>query len=325
MTCITPEYSSQEHLFDAPGQRKSITFIMGKDKAGYNYFNLAERHFTFDKEESTDYMVKSCRSFEDLLYYLNQYPEQEDPWGVINVVLHGNVWSGLSLPISNDGDRATPKNLVKMLVNSPLPKLKNTSIDTQTKVNFWGCGIGKNPIILSALDSMIKTENHTSPDLYVSPHFVVFKEMENGGAPKRIKASYWPYIFKRGYRPSASLIAQELKNQYPEKDIAWQEAVETEDIDTDEDVFQNSFHLPVSFTRIYETKKSRPDISNHDLKMHWIMAQDELLDQVDALDIAIDKFHWTVNKIVHTLEDGSKVPAIKAIGMATVLCVVEAI
>ena len=87
--------------------------------------------------------------------------------------------------------------------------------------------------------------------------------------------------------------------------------------------FQNSFHIPASWTVIYPTKKSRPSVKTEVEKMAWIKSQDELMAQVEELNISLEKFTWTVNKIIHTKSNGEKVPAIKAIGMATVLCVLD--
>ena len=53
------------------------------------------------------------------------------------------------------------------------------------------------------------------------------------------------------------------------------------------------------------------------------MSQPELKKQIAETGIPEALFQWTVNKIVHTREDGSTVPAVKAIGMATVLYILD--
>lgn len=301
----------------------SITFLLGEDKSGYNYFELAEQHFLYDTVEKSDIMIKSCRSIEDMILYLNNnyYPK---PFNSVQVVLHGNPWNGLSLPIVNDGPRATPKKLVKAMVENKLPTLSSNSIDSTTRMNFWGCGIGKNPFIKIALEDFFTLPDGGTPEIFASPHFVIFKEPKDGTAPKRIKTTYWPYIFKRGYRPSPGLIAQEMDRQYPEVEKEWSEILVSNKENADENQFQNTFHIPVSWMVIYPSKKSRPSLSSQNDKMSWVKGQPELMEQIRELNIPMDKFTWTVNKIIHTNDDGTKVPAIKAIGMATVLCIMEA-
>ncbi len=303
-----------------PSGSKSITFLLGTDKPGYNYFDLAERHFLFDQEAKTDLLVKSCRSLEDMIYYLNNNPNDEK-WSTIQVVLHGNPWNGLSLPIQNDGPRATAKQLMRTVLKNPLPPLNTSAVNEETNINFWGCGIGKNPFIQMALDSMFQQEEG-APNIYCSPHFVIFKEVPNG-APKRIKASYWPYVFKRGYRPSSSLIAQELRNQYPQIDLDWSEIIETSNRQSTEGLFENSFHIPVSTVVVFPDKESRPSFSSEKDKLEWVKSQKVIMDKIYELEIPFEKFTWTVNKIIHKTKNGDKVPAVKAIGMATVLCIME--
>lgn len=318
---FTLEGVTQEELFKCGSGKKSITFLLGKDKPGYNYFELAELHFLYDEEEKTDLIIKSCSSIEDMINYLN-HNATEEPLGTIQVVLHGNPWSGLSLPIINEGPRATKRNLVKAIMNNPLPAIKASSIDSNTKINFWGCGIGKNPFIKIAMEEFFELQDGSIPKIYASPHFVIFKYAPEQDVVKRIKASYWPYFFKRGYRPSDALIESELKSQFPGTNIKWSAAINQEEVE-DEKAFQNSFHIPVSWLVIYPTKESRPSVKSNIEKIDWVKSQNQLMDQISALEIPFEKFQWTVNKIIHTKADGTKVPAIKGIGMTTVICVME--
>jgi len=321
LTHLSFELESQKSLFEVADERRSITFLLGEDKQGYKYFDLAERHFLYDDVEKTDLVVNSCRSLEDLMVYLNSDSENKK-WGTIQVVLHGNPWQGLSLPIVNDGPRATKRQLAKALIKNPLPRLETANIDSATKINFWGCGIGKNPFINIAMDTFFRLSDGQLPDIYTSPHFVVFKEVMNGIPPKRIKASYWPYIFKRGYRPSDALITRELKKQYPDVAINWSEAV-SESTDTEGEVYQNSFHLPVSWTVTYPSKEARPAVTTRVEKLDWVRSQPELMSQIQELGVPIEKYTWTVSKRIITNDQGEKVPAIKGIGMATVLYVLQ--
>lgn len=321
MSKMTWESQDQKPLFHKEKERASISFLLGTDNEGYDYFRLAEEHFLFDEEEKTDVMVKTCRSLEDMIDYLNHH-ESNTPWGTIQVVLHGNPFSGLSLQIENDGERATAKNLLKAMLDNPLPKLKTDDIDTLTKINFWACGIGKNPFINMALDTFFSLENGTVPDIYTSPHFVVFKESNDGAYVRRVNSTYWPYIFKRGYRPGDQQIANDMSKQFPEADVNWEAAIKVTN-PNNEDEFQNSFHIPVSWTVVYPTKDSRPSVGTEEEKLQWVQSQESLMEQIEELNIPIDKFHWTVNKIKHKTKEGEAVPAIKAIGMATILCVLE--
>lgn len=49
-----------------------------------------------------------------------------------------------------------------------------------------------------------------------------------------------------------------------------------------------------------------------------------MIEQVEAFNIPFDRFEWKVYKIVRRDEHGEVIPAVKAIGMATFLCVLGA-
>jgi hypothetical protein len=324
LTLITKETQDQNVLFEKEMERKSICFIMGEDKGDHRYYELAEQHFLFDQDEKTDVLVKTCRSIEDIIRFLNiNNSNGQLPWGTIQIVVHGNTWSGLSLSLEEAGPRATPKELVKILVENPLTRLQINRIDSTTKINLWGCGIGKNPIINLAMDSLFTDVAGVKPDIYTSPHYVIFQEGLDNTAPKRIKASYWPYFFKRGYRPSDWTIAKAYEQQFPEAKVDWRQAL-SNDENKEGKPFQNSFHVPISWTLIYDEENERPKLRSQEEKIKWVKDQEDIMEQVDLLGIPFDDFHWTVNRI-RFKEDGKDLPAIKAIGMSTVVCVLKEI
>jgi hypothetical protein len=53
------ESKSQGDLIVPEGKRSTVTFLLGSDKDGKRYFELAERHFMFDSLEKTDRVIKS--------------------------------------------------------------------------------------------------------------------------------------------------------------------------------------------------------------------------------------------------------------------------
>ncbi len=306
--------------FIADKQQPSITFLLGQDKEGQHFFQLAEQHFLLDSTEKTDRVVKSCRSLYSMLEYLKTTPHQQ-PWGVINLVVHGNMWGGLSLPMWEEGERAYPKELYRAAMEGQFPVLPASSVDEKTRVNIWACGIGKNPLINLALETLFTNEDGVAADIYASPDFVVFREVAGREAPVRLNLSYWPYFFRSGYRPSETEISRQLAMQYPDAAVAWKQALQTENPESDQAVFFNEFKVPVVWTVLYPDKNSRPDIGTDEQKMHWIKNQSQLMQKVKDLEIPLEKYHWTVNKILYRHPDGRMQPAIKAIGLCTVLCV----
>lgn len=314
------ESQNQSELFLLPEKRSSVTLILGQDKEGQQYFNLAEKHFLLDPAERTDLIVKSCHSLESMIEFLNRNSGAH-PWGIINIVVHGNMWGGLSVPMWEEGPRAFPKDLFRAVNDGRLPVPESYAIDHDTRINIWACGIGKNPVLNLALEMLFTNSAGVLPEVYASPHFVIFHEVPGRMAPVRIKASYWPYFFKRGYRPGEGEIAYQMRRQYPDLTINWAAALQTSGPEAIGSEFHDEFQVPLVWTALYPGKESRPPVTTEEEKMAWIHSQPELMQKIEELEIPIEKYHWTVNKILYRHPDGRIQPAIKAIGMCTVLCV----
>lgn len=315
--------NKSEECVEGPQEdRTSISFLVGEDKPGKNFFAQAEEYFSWNPMDKTDKIVKSCRSLEDIIYHLNN-TATDVPWGTINIVLHGNVWTGLSMDITQSGHRATPKRLIQALLLKSYPEIKNRTMDSCTQINFYGCGIGKNPMVVTSLKTIFKTQEGVKPNLYISPDYVVFSSSKNDVSPMMMRASYWPYIFKEGYKPSQGVIAQALRETYPTKAMDWNSALDRKALEADNNTFHQSFNIPVVHTVIYPKASDRPNVSSDEEKWSWIASQEQLVKKIEEVGIEKEKFNWRINKIKYTHPDGSVEPAIKAIGMATILCVLE--
>jgi hypothetical protein len=306
-----------------PG-RKSITFIMGEDKTPQPYYALAADHFALDAEAKTNYVIRTCHTLEAVIQYLNSAAERDEmPWDVVNIVAHGNPQTGLNLYITENGYKATPKRLLQAALRGDTPVLESGVVDSMTQINFYSCGIGTSAMIQVSLRQIFKPAEGASAKIYCSSDFIVFHPSLTGAAPRMVRASYWPYYFRRGYRPSDSEIIHALRNEYPEEDIAWSAALDQNVPSDSIEEYHGEYHIPVSYTRIYETKEERPSVGTADEKMLWVRSQPEIREQLDQAGIPEDRYSWTVNRIIHTQPDGKQVPAIKAIGMATVLYVLK--
>lgn len=318
IVCSSSRFSSV--LPDQSGS--TITYILGEDKGDQTFYTLAKEYFSLDTVDKTDKMISHIRSIEELIIDLNNRAKDQTI-DRIELVTHGNVWSGLSAKILDGGERAYPKDLLKAKLLEQLPILNAGIINRKTTINLWGCGIGRNPIMNIALDKVFTDVEGIRPRVRASEDFVVFRRVPGKSVPVKLRASYWPYFFKRGYRPSESLIQQKLEGEYPEVSMDWQDAFSRDVAESNTASFVNSFHIPVSWTVVYDHKDDRPKVKSESQKIDWIGKQKGLMKKINDLGIPIDKYKWTVNRIIHTNEKGEKVPAIKAIGMSTVLCVIK--
>ena len=321
---IEPERSDQSTLFTEPFEGSSVTFIMGSEEEGAGFYSNAAEHFSHNEVEKTDIVVRTCRTIGDVITYLNKSSLRgQQPWSIVNIVAHGNPNTGLSIDITESGHRATPRRLLQAVVRGDTPRLNRGVIDSTTKINFWSCGIGKSAMLNLALRRMFCTSDGGTADVYCSPHFVMFQPSGHDGITKRIKASYWPYYYRRGYRPSDSEIAQALAIQYPQEDLNWTAALNQQNYSDTTDVCYGEYHIPVRYIKVYAAKEDRPDFTSDEEKIAWALDQPAIRDQIEESGIPKDRFNWTIHKIKHKTDDGRWVPAVKAIGMATVLYVLR--
>ncbi len=307
------ELSRVNTLGNDESERRSITFILGEDKVNKTYFADAAEYFQSDSIEATDEVISSCKTLDCVIETLNAL-KQSEPWGLINIVAHGNPQTGLNVYLSMDGHKATPKRMVQETLLRNLPRIASHSVDSTTSINVWSCGIGKSPMINFALPLIFSDKLGNRPDVYCSPYFVIF-EPDSNGIMRKLNASYWPYYFKRGYRPSQSEIATQMASQFPEERKDWD--------NLSEEVRTLDYHIPVSFTKYYSDKAHRPDLSTKEAKMAFIDNEPKVLELIAESGIPREKFEWKVEKRYELDESGNPRYFVKVLGMSTVLCFLE--
>lgn len=292
---------------------KTITFVMGQDKVGKDYFSLAKEHFTFHPTDQTDVVTEQATTIKGVIEYINTSNKY---WSEINIVAHGNAKTGLNLYLDHEGHKATPKRMVQEVLLASLPRFNTGSVDSNTTINIISCGIGSNPMISLSMKQILSTQDGQYPNVNCSEKFVVFKPGENGIVEK-YSVKTWSYFFKRGYRPSDSEIEASMVAQYPNVKQNWRSSLNSSKQKT------TDYHLPISYTKYYLNKNDRPNFKNEVDKKEWVLSQPEVADQLDALDLGYDDFHWQTRKIYEKNSDNDVKYAVKTVGMTTVLCFLD--
>jgi hypothetical protein len=305
--------NKKEH-FESEKTEKTITFILSADSPGKQYFQLAEEHFRVHPLEATDIVTSECRSIECVINYLNDQSSGIH-WAQINLVAHGNSKTGLNLYLSDSGHKATPKRMVQEVALSNLPRLQSTFVDSSTAINILACGIGTNPMVSLSMKSIFRIDNGSFPNVDCSDKYVIFRSDVNGIVQK-VEADYWPYYFKRGYRPSISEIEHEMQAQYPKDSILWEQILER----PTDDALTMEFHIPISYTQIYKNKNDRPSFSSQKCKDDWAKSKLTIQKKLKEIDMDFDDFHWQIDKRIIKSGKGESQYAVKAIGMSTSMC-----
>lgn len=295
--------------------RNSITFVLGEDNGDKTYFADAAEYFQTDSIDKTNEIISSCRTLSCVIETLNAL-ENDTLWGTINIVAHGNPQTGLNLYLSKDGHKATPKRMVQETILRNLPSMDTGKVDSMTRINVWSCGVGKSPMINFAFPLIFADSLGNRPDVYCSPYFIIF-EADKQGIMRKINASYWPFYFKRGYRPSPSEIAAAMEEEFPEVDKDWEEKLD--------DSRTMDYHIPVSFKKYYQNKEDRPELGTFEDKMAYLDGNKEILEMIESSGIPREQFKWTVEKRFEKDIDGELRYFVKVLGMSTVMCFLETI
>ncbi len=305
-------------------ERENITFILGEDKSPEeNYYASATEFYRTHPTEGTEKIITTCRSILEVRNYLAAYFQPGQlPWGKINLVVHGNEWSGLGVATLPGGKRTTISTLEAAMEGNALQPLPDHIADVCTEIHIHGCAVGKNIYLLQ----MIGKAFGASQPLPVksSVHFVRYEPSEkNPSISHRSQLESWHAFYPKTYRPSDDKLIAQLKKRYPTVKIDWQDALSRTQPRHQKDIYHHTFNMPIVWTVAYADKNSLPNLEKWKVQKKWLHEQEELLDLLKDYKMPLENFQWTFLNVSHELEDGTKVPAIKAIGLCTVLTVLK--
>lgn len=307
--------------------RESITFILGDDANNNNkYYHEAAEYYRVDNNDRTEYLVSSCRSLTEVTSYLrNNPPSNGQPWGTINLVTHGNQWLGLSVRVIPGKYRTSVKSLQAAMDQGVFSPLPDSVIDSKSEITVHGCGVGNNKNLINTMGDVFSSKSE-KPLVRASLFFENYVSIDDAGyisdTRRYLTAAYFAY-YKKGYRPGDIRLSRQLTRRYPDQQINWRDILNRKEPRWAGDSFHYTFNVPVKWIVLYEDEHSLPDISNDENQQQWLLKQEELLSTIESTEIPFNKFSWKIKTIKYKCEDGTLVPAVRAKGLATILCVLK--
>lgn len=308
-------------------QRESITFILGEDKDTQNpYYTEATKYYQYNISGKTTYLEIKCRSLVEVRNYLvNHAPGNKKPWGLINLVSHGDQWLGLSVKVAPDSKRATLARLQEYVFNGTFSPLSDSIIDQQSEIAIHACGIGNNPEFIKTLGMVFKSTSFI-PEIR-APHLFEFYSTETNKAGEPESRQYmtqaWMISFKKGEQPGNIAICNMFHEKYPNDKIEWQDALNREHPRFGGDIYSYTFDIPVNLVINISSNDSIPDLSTTDKKLQWINQQSEIQNNLQTIQIPAEKFAWNLKSGFAKNKAGKRTPAIMVKGFCTMLCVLK--
>lgn len=302
--------------------RQDITFIIGEDKNVKNpFYQYAEQYFKTHPDVRTDLVITDESSLEGMMNRLEKiYVASQRKFDKINLVVHSNPWSGISMPLVEGGNRINKELLQNALENDSIFS-DYKMIDQNTNIYIHACGLGQNTELVKDLKQVIATDEARAPSLMVSPQYVNFSQ-EEGLFTKKNMTAYYAF-FPTAYRPANLHLARQLREKYPEAEVDWLQALGKDLESNGSGAFSYTYNIPVEWTIEYP-EYDVPALENEMDKMEWLMNQDELLDIIDKIGIPFDYFRWRIKKGSKVDQDYIEVPYIQVKGKVTVICILKA-
>jgi hypothetical protein len=157
-------------------QRETITFIFGPDDdTSHPLTALARAYYRDDPLERTDRVIADLGSLLEALNYLqNQPPANGQPWGIVNIVAHGNDAGILSVPLLRGEDAISPERLSQAIRDKLLSPLPRTILDEQSEIRLIGCALGRNTRLLRLMSQALGRRPGRRPPISSSLFYTSF-------------------------------------------------------------------------------------------------------------------------------------------------------
>lgn len=311
-----------------PLKRQSATFILGEDgEAANRYFDAAFNYYSYTESERTEYIITSCRSLREVRNCLDSLSRPNKlPWGRINLIMHSNEWSDMGVAVLPNGARASKASIEAAVANNQLLPLPNNVIDEATELVLHGCALGRNLPVLEAARIAFGGNDGVQPQVRSSKYFILYESDAQNGRPfdcTKYLADAWYTHYPTGYQPATSILAQRLRSNYPDAGIEWQQALAAETPATSASAYHYEFKLPVVWYTQYGSNSERPTVATDSAKTAFLAQHLNIQTMIAEYGLEQSDLTWTVYPMQYDSGNGNKVPAIKAIGLVTMVCVLQ--
>lgn len=303
----------------------SITFLLGEDRNARNlYFAKAKTYFRDNPSEKTTRQITGCQSLLDVRDYLSLNRPKTGPWRRINLVVHGNEWTGINIPVMPGVPRTTLKTLETAIGGGDFPPLPDGLADSATQILVHGCNIGRDEALLRMLSRAFGGDDAQCPTVRSARFFNVFDvSRENSETVQRYLADYRYVMIPAGKFPGNGAVAKELASKYPADTTDWKAALQRLKPDAPGQSYVHYFNVPVKWTTVYPDTNARPALATEQARLAWVATQTELMAELNSMAVCTEAFRWTIQPLDFPLENGQTAPALAVQGDMVIYCIIQ--
>ena len=308
--------------------RSSITFILGEDENSRNpYYSLANQYYRLSDSDKTEIVIDTIFSLLEVRNYLEEHcPENGRPWGLINLVSHGNEFIDLCVKVTPDGERASGESLMQAVSDSVFMPLDSEAADKKTLINLHGCAVGKNISLLNALGGAFGG-NKRPLRVKASKLFEYYSYPAQNKNPQMIRHYYakvWYGFFKADSIPDANTLAEQFQEKYPADSMNWLDAIHRQTPSNPSQTYHMTMRIPVVWEDFYENKDQLPDWRTRKKQLKWLEEKAEFQELMKKTRIPEEYFDVKFYTLIYNADTGT-VYSSKLKARAGIICVIKPI
>lgn len=309
----------------ATADRPQITFVLGEDETAENpYYRNAMAYCRQNEGQMGGQIVQSCRSLLEVRDYLEKNAPSGRPWGKVSLIVHGNEWTGLAIPVATGGPRATEMEINQAMQSKTFPELSDRIVDRHSEVVVYACGLGRNTAILHSLARLLGGADAQRPVIRASKYFNLYEPVASDPSTiRQSSADYWYVYYPSGKRPGKEELLARFENQFPDEDLDWEDVLLRFNPRWPGDTYCYRVPVPIQWTVVYRQPADLPDLKSPAAQKTWLGSQTELMDVLHEMGVEPGEVNWQFHRRQYQEEDGAQWPAVVAEGKTTAFCVLK--
>lgn len=306
--------------------RTSITFILGKDHNSYNqYYTLANYYYRLNPDERTEIVVNNLKSLSQVLEYLRTNPTDNNrPYGLINLVTHGNEFIDLQMTIKPYGSRTSASSLRRAIADSVIVPLDSSIVDSQTIIYLHGCAVGNNTELLEQLAQAFGGDYGVT--VKASKLFEYYAYLSQNKNPQSIHhyfAKPWYAFYSPDSVPDNKALIKQLKMRYPHDTANWQEGLMRRFQGNPSEIYHYSFEVPCTYEHLGISPEKLQEAISASNRQQWAAKHTSLRSLMAKTHIPSQYFQIKLYQQTYVTDNDSIAYGLKVRAKAGVICLLQ--
>ena len=304
--------------------RTSITFIMGKDHSPFNqYYTLANYYYRLNHDDRTEVVVEDLTALSQVLEYLQTHPTADGrPYGLINLVSHGNEFVDLQMKVTPGGSRTSAEAIFESLIEGALVPPDSTAVDSLTMVYLHGCAVGNNQGLLN----MLARAFGGRAKVKASKLFEYYAYLSRNKNPQSVR-HYYARTWYAFYHPDSvmdeSKMVRQLKKRYPDDTTHWREGLRRRFQDNPSELYHYSFEVPCTYEEVFGVGEKFPEVSGSRQRRQWLAEHPEFVGLMALTHVPQQYFQMKFYRSTYILQNDELVYGLVVKARAGVVCLIQ--